>query len=503
MFKSIFTKFFATFVLIIVLSFSLMATLFSTMIAEHYRSLANRQLKDVAEAYGTLLETRISESGSDGLAGYFGEHRTEMRSVFAAFRKALSDDFAILLTDADGAVLFSFGFRPGELAGSEVSKSVLDRLSGGAYTGTGDLDGVINGSRSVYGLSVNVPGGSSGAVFVCKSSESVNQIVSTTVKTIIMTSLWMTLATLIAVYFISERIAAPLHELANAAKAYGNGKFDVRVKVSGTNEVAELGAAMNNMAASIEKLENTRSEFLSSVAHDLRTPMTTISGFVEAILDGTIPKDRQDYYLRLISEEIKRISKLVSALLDVSRLQSGDRKFVMAPFDVCEMARIILINFEQKIEKKKLDVEFDAPDDGLYVYADHDAVYQILYNICDNAVKFSREGGKYRVRITRVKEKVSVSVYNEGDGIPEEDLPKVFDRFYKADRSRGMDRSGTGLGLYIAKSIIDAHGEDIKVDSVYGKYCEFTFTLAAATDSQIKKRLSEKNARPGQKEQGQ
>ncbi|MBO4413918.1 MAG: HAMP domain-containing histidine kinase [Clostridia bacterium] len=503
MFKSIFTKFFATFVLIIVLSFSLMAALFSAMIADHFRSLSDKQLEDVAEACVDLLGTRTAETGVNGLRDYFETNRSELRAAFAAFSRVLGGDFAVLVTDSGGTILFTHGFRAGEISGTSVDAGVMSKITGGSCTGEGDLGGLLDGKRSVYGLPLRTSGVVSGAVIVCKSDESVNQIISTTVKTIIMTSLWMTLATLIAVYFVSERIAAPLHELANAARAYGNGKFDVRVKVSGTNEVAELGTAMNNMAASIEKLENTRSEFLSSVAHDLRTPMTTISGFVEAILDGTIPKDKQDSYLRLISEEIKRLSKLVSALLDVSRLESGDRKFVMAPFDICEMARIILINFEQKIEKKKLDVEFDAPDDGLYVNADHDAVHQILYNICDNAVKFSREGGKYRVRITREKEKVSVSVYNEGDGIPESDLPRVFDRFYKADRSRGMDRSGTGLGMYIAKSIIDAHGEDIRVDSVYGKYCEFTFTLTAATDSQVKKRLSEKNARSGQKEQAQ
>ncbi len=499
MFKSIFTKFFATFVLIIVLSFTLMATLFSTILAEYYRSQSDKQMVDSAAALRAFVETRVSESAGGDLAGYVEGSGTEMRAMFRSFSSVLGPDFAFLLTDRTGAVLFSYGFSQGKLNGNALSSGVIEEMEkgGGIYSGTGDIDGLLSEKRGVYGLRL---GSGDGAVFVCKTSDSVNELISTAIKTVIMTSLWMTLATLIAVYFVSERIAAPLHELANAARAYGNGRFDVRVNVSGTNEIAELGTAMNNMAASIEKLENSRSEFLSNVAHDLRTPMTTISGFVEAILDGTVSRDRQDYYLRVISDEIKRISKLVSALLDVSRLESGDRKFVMAPFDICETARIILINFEQKIEKKKLDVEFEAPEESVYVYADHDAVHQILYNICDNAVKFSREGGRYRIRIVRDRGKVFVSVYNEGDGIPEDDLPRVFDRFYKADRSRGMDRSGTGLGMYIAKSIIDAHGESIRVDSVYGKYCEFTFTLTEATDQQIRKHLAEKSSRGKEKQ---
>jgi len=142
------------------------------------------------------------------------------------------------------------------------------------------------------------------------------------------------------------------------------------------------------------------------------------------------------------------------------------------------MAREILISFEKKIEDKHLDVEFDCESDKMVAVADRDAIYQVLYNICDNAVKFSREGGKYRIRIASKEKKISVSVYNEGQGIPEEDLAFVFDRFYKSDRSRGLDKTGAGLGLYIAKTIIDAHGEEIKVRSVWGQYCEFIFTLA-------------------------
>ena len=172
-------------------------------------------------------------------------------------------------------------------------------------------------------------------------------------------------------------------------------------------------------------------------------------------------------------------------MLDITRIQAGERKFNKTAFDICEMARLILISFEQKLEEKKLDVEFECAKDKMIVYADRDAIYQILYNICDNAVKFSREGGKYKISILAKERKVYVSVFNEGIGIPENELPFVFERFYKSDKSRGLDKTGVGLGLYIAKTIIAAHDEEIWVKSVYGQNCEFVFTLPYTPEAEI------------------
>ena len=158
-------------------------------------------------------------------------------------------------------------------------------------------------------------------------------------------------------------------------------------------------------------------------------------------------------------------------------MEAGNRKFEKTSFDVCEMARIILLSFEAKIDAKKLDVDFDASDDRLMVYSDKDAINQVLYNLCDNAVKFSVEQGKLRISLASEGNKVVIKIYNEGDGIPEGDLPYVFDRFYKSDRSRGLDKTGVGLGLYICKTLMDNLQEDISVASKQGKYCEFTLKL--------------------------
>ena len=266
-----------------------------------------------------------------------------------------------------------------------------------------------------------------------------------------------------------------------AAKEFAAGHFDVRVPVNGNDEIAELAETFNNMAASLEHNEEMRRLFLANVSHDLRTPMTTISGFIEGILDGAIPPENTNHYLEIIAGEVRRLSRLVNSLLDITRIQAGERKFNMAPFDICELAREIIITSEQRLEAKKLDVVFDADSDNMFVNADRDAIHQILYNICDNAIKFSNEGGRYEIGIHEKSGKVTVSVFNEGIGITAEDLPYVFDRFYKSDRSRGLDKTGVGLGLYIARTIIEAHKEKIWVESEYGKWCRFSFTLQKTT----------------------
>ena len=300
---------------------------------------------------------------------------------------------------------------------------------------------------------------------------------NTVITTIALTSLLVLAASLILFWTMSRRTIGPLKQIGQAAKQFSQGKFDVRVLERGSGEMADLARSFNHMADSIAKTDELRRTFLSNVSHDLRTPMTVIAGFVDGILDGTIPKEKQDEYLALVSSEVRRLSRLVTTLLDVTRLQAGERKFHPEAFDVCEMAREILISFAQRIEDKALSVNFESDSESMYAWADRDAIYQILYNLCDNGVKFAREGGIFSVSITTRGGKQYITVYNEGEGIPKNEQPYVFDRFYKADKSRGLDTTGVGLGLYIAKTILDSVGEEITVHSEPGENCTFAFTL--------------------------
>lgn len=303
---------------------------------------------------------------------------------------------------------------------------------------------------------------------------------NTVIATIALTSIVVLSASLILFFIMSRRTIGPLKQIGYAAKQFSQGKFDVRVLERGSGEMADLARSFNHMADSIAKTDELRRTFLSNVSHDLRTPMTVIAGFVDGILDGTIPKEKQGEYLALVSNEVRRLSRLVTTLLDVTRLQAGERKFHPESFDVCEMAREILISFAQRIEDKELAVNFESDAESMYAWADRDAIYQILYNLCDNGVKFARAGGIFSVSITTRGGKQYITVYNEGEGIPKSEQPYVFDRFYKADKSRGLDTTGVGLGLYIAKTILDSVGEEITVHSEPGENCTFAFTLPAS-----------------------
>ncbi len=296
---------------------------------------------------------------------------------------------------------------------------------------------------------------------------------------IISTILWITLASLVAIYGVSYYTMKPLREIGHAAKSFSRGKFDVRVKVRGKDELAELADSFNKMAIAIQSKDEMQKNFLSNVSHDLKTPMTTIAGFIDGILDGAIPPEKEEYYLNIIKNEVKRLSRLVTSLLDISRLQSGERKFEFKQFNLSELVRQTVLSFEHQLEQKRLDVEFDMDDYDMMAYGDKDAINQVVYNLCHNAIKFSNDGGKYEVSLKyEADDTIRFTMYNEGIGISSDDLPFVFDRFYKSDKSRGLDKTGTGLGLFIAKTIIDAHSGSIVANSEYGKWCEMSFTIS-------------------------
>lgn len=486
MFKSIFTKYITAFIAITIVSFTVLSVIVGMMMAKFYTETNKKTLETVSKTAHDYLEQRLNTEGST-LNEFIAEHEGELKAYIASVTK-YNSDVAVFVCDSAGNVrAFDTTRFPEDFGTKSVPKSLLVKLVEKPYYLHSDLGGMLSSRRAVHGIPLKVGELTVGAIFVCSTDESIDQLISSALRAIVTVCIWVLFATLVAVYFISERIISPLKAMSRAAKSFAAGKLDVRVPVTGRDEISELAIAFNDMAASMANLETMRSSFLSNVSHDLRTPMTTISGFIDGIVDGTIPKEKHEYYLRMIGDEVRRLSRLVSALLDVTRIQAGERKFTMEAFDVCEMARIILISFEQQIERKKLDVEFDIEDENIFVYADHDAIYQILYNICDNAVKFSTEGGKYRIKISEKDKRVFVSVYNEGIGIPSDELPNVFERFYKNDKSRSLDKTGVGLGMYIAKSIIDAHNEEIWVKSKYGEYCEFVFTVKKATDAQVKK----------------
>ena len=293
-------------------------------------------------------------------------------------------------------------------------------------------------------------------------------------------SLLVILIAVVVMSITTRNQCRPLREMAQAARDFGHGNLKARVRTGGHNseEVDELAIAFNNMAESLEKSEYQRQEFVANVSHELKTPMTTIGGYVDGILDGTIPPERHRYYMQIVSDETKRLSRLVRSMLDISRLQNqgGIPEEKKTRFDMEECVGEVLITFEQKINDKKLDVQVDLPEHTVFTRADKDSVTQVVYNLLDNAVKFCTEGGTLGLRLTVGGGKAYVTVSNEGRTIPPEELPLVFDRFHKIDKARNRSQEGWGLGLYIVKTLVCSHGENISVASRDGK-TEFTFTM--------------------------
>ena len=482
MFKSVFIKYLTTFTLIILFSFIILILVISSMITNYSIDSKRDMMDKSAEMTASSLKAYLELSGEK-----------DIHTVVYRFNRRIRDNLFNISTLADSTIYILD--REGNLLTS--SDSALNRIDG--FLGSDVMNNILTDS-SVYSLSridglfedirLNYfyilhsdeePDGVKAVVMVSSPDIGDAKLTSQMIKTLISVSLWIFLAALISVYFISERIVEPLKQISTAAKNFAKGKFEARVKVIGHDEVADLAISFNNMADSLTRLEEMRSSFLANVSHDLRTPMTTISGFVDGILDGTIPEDKRTYYLTVISSEVRRLSRLVSMLLQLSKLEAGETKLRMNEFNLSEKTRQILISFENKIDSKNLEIEFNN-DNDLFVNADTDAIHQVIYNLIDNAIKFTPERGLIQIAVKPLllekrNKKALVSIKNTGPGIPGDEIPFLFDRFYKSDRSRGLDKTGTGLGLYIVKTTLLNHGEDIKAESEPGKFTEFSFTL--------------------------
>ena len=503
MFKSVFIKYISAFMLINILSILLSTTIITTLANSYDENNKIRTVSGVAYSITDFVIEDYVTSGRLSFNDYLNQSLHDIKPILDIMAINL-DDIVVFISDGAGDIKLAGGSeRSKTYAGDDGILSDDEEISyppeiakqlqeGGTIIRTDTLDGFFAENHIVYILPItSLDGKVVGSVMTSTVASGMDELLNAMIKTIIMSSLWLMLAALIAIYIISERLVSPIRAMSRASREFAAGHFDVRVPVVGSDEVAELAEAFNNMASSLEHSGEMRRMFLANVSQDLRTPMTTISGFIDGILDGAIPPEKHEHYLGVIAAEVRRLSRLVSSLLDITRIQAGERKFNMEPFDICEQAREIIISSEQRLEDKKLDVVFDADADNLYVAADRDAIHQILYNICDNAIKFSKEGGRYEIGIHEKGGKVTVSVYNEGSGIPEEDLPYVFDRFYKSDKSRGLDKTGVGLGLYIARTIIEAHKEKIWVESEYGKWCRFSFTLTKTLPAEERMQNSE------------
>ena len=395
---------------------------------------------------------------------------------------------SIILAETDGKVVYGFdGATNTFLQGDATlpSSIVSSVTAGNSYSGMFSVSGLYEKAR--YGVGYPIAWvedgqtGIGGIVLVSSDTGNLTEMWRVLAQIFFFTAVVVFILAFIASSITSARQAKPLHEMAQAVHKFGHGEFDTRLTgyEGRRDEIGELAAAFNSMADSLSRSEARRSEFVANVSHELKTPMTTIAGFADGILDGTIPPERERECLQVISTETRRLSRLVRRMLDLSRLEAADRSAAQGQFNVTEVMLRVLVSLEPKVNSRQLDVDADLPDNPVMVWGDPDGITQVCYNLLDNAVKFASPGSVIGIKVAASAGKARVSVRNQGETIPKEELSMLFDRFHKTDRSRSMDRDGVGLGLYIVKSILDAHKEDITVTSEDG-VTEFTFTLTLA-----------------------
>lgn len=316
-----------------------------------------------------------------------------------------------------------------------------------------------------------------GTVFAVTPVLVVNDLLSTVIKIFLAAAVVPLIIMFIAIYIMTYRLTKPLKLMSQASRAMAKGDFSKRIPVMSDDEIGELAVSFNMMTNSLAQLEGMRKSFVANVSHELKTPMTTIGGFIDGILDGTIEPERQSYYLGIVSDEVKRLSRLVQSMLSMARLESGEFPLKPELFDLSALLCSIVISQEQRIEQKKLNIIGLDGLENISVNADRDLLHQAIYNLVDNAIKFSEEGGNISFELKTENKKTVLTVINTGKGIPEKELPFVFERFYKVDKSRSASKNSTGLGLYIVKTIITAHGGTVAVSSKENEFTAFKVTL--------------------------
>ena len=292
--------------------------------------------------------------------------------------------------------------------------------------------------------------------------------------------MWSLICWSLYCFFYSFHVRKPLHEITKGASEFANGNLSYQIPVDSENELGYLAKNLNYMADKLNRNGEYQRQFISNISHDFRSPLTSIKGYVEAMIDGTIPVEMQEKYLKIISYEAERLEKLTRGLLTLNELDIQKRMLNIQSFDINQVIKSTAASFEGTCTTRQILLELVLSGKELYARADIEQIQQVLYNLLSNAIKFSPDHSTITIETTEKNDKIFVSVKDHGIGIPKSSINKIWERFYKIDRSRGKDQKGTGLGLAIVKEIISAHGQHINVISTEGVGTEFIFTLEKA-----------------------
>lgn len=467
--KSIFFKYFIICAAVILISFICLGAVLLLVSSQYFvGEKRDILISNVTDAAKETTEAMQSIDTDDAQTNELLK-TDAVAEILKSHAQSIGGEFFI--TDDDGSLITTTG---DELSGKVPADTIGDIEEFAKYFST-DLDGFFQSPQHTAAISFSYADEQFYVFASISLSEQDNYIWN--IMQIFLISMAMVLAVvLIIVYVATKRLTSPIKELAETATMIGTGNFSHHLPEYDTTEFNTLGKAFNEMSDSLNNYDKMRSSFVANVSHELRTPMTSIGGFVDGILDGTIPPSEEKKYLRIISSEVQRLTRLVRSMLNLAKIESGTVELQSAQFSLIEPIVDTLVTFESRLEEKNIDVR-GLDVDRVIVYADNDLVHQVIYNLLENAIKFVDNGGFIEFSFDVNDNMTAVSIKNSGEGLRQDELPQVFDRFYKSDESRGKDKNGVGLGLNIVRSIIKLHGGKIMVRSVKEEYTEFIFTL--------------------------
>lgn len=471
---NLFKKYFLTTAVIVILSLTFIMTTLSffvsSFLAREKRSLLSENCRTISTIATEGMKTQ--------------DFLDNMSMIIRVLGRAIEAN--IFLADSGGNV-FVCSCNDWIISGkcihneSAISQRIISAAMKGEYYEVGTMDNKYNDVFYTIGIPLyDTVGNTIGAVFASSPASSLKSFLGNIFRMFLLSSAIPLILMFFSMYAITFRLTRPLRLMSDAARSMAKGDFSKRIPITSDDEIGELALAFNQMSNSLVQLEGMRRSFIANVSHELKTPMTTIGGFIDGIIDGTIEPDKHKYYLEIVSSEIKRLSRLVQSMLSLAKLESGEMKLNVTAFNISEVLFSIVVSQEQRIEAKNIDIRGLDRISEVIVNADKDLIHQVIYNLVDNALKFTNEGGYISFNIyTDNDGYVIFKIRNSGEGIPQKELPYIFERFYKTDKSRSAVKESTGLGLYIVKTIIDIHRGTITVRSMPGEYTEFEFKIPA------------------------
>lgn len=463
--KSVFSEFFTLCAAIISAAIVCVAVVLIIISSEFYKNDKKGYL--VANADTIMSMTKLSIDSADGV------NTDYLNNIYLNVTD--TTEIVFTLTDSNGVALVCSEAPPCSHTGRNIGEDILNKVGDEGFFELSSLDHFY--PSTVFNLVYKFEAGGKQYYLFSKLSDTpLQQYLTKLIFALAIASAAILVLVFVAIYAAVKHLMTPVKKMTLAAKRFGSGDFSEKLYVPEDNEFGFLANSLNEMASSLEAIEENRKSFISNVSHELRTPMTTIGGFVDGILDGTIPKEKHNYYLNIVSEEVDRLARLVKSMLNISKYEAGEMEMTKKTFDLMPLLVKVLLMFETRIDEKH--VEIRGIEHGRFmVSADSDLMQQVLYNLVENAVKFVDDGGYIEFGFENRDGSPVIRIRNSGEGLKANEISKVFDRFYKADASRGIDKTGVGLGLSIVRSIIKLHGGKILVRSEPNSFVEFEITL--------------------------